>query len=232
MPHDTHNMNRHFYAIDLGLMRYVDAWNVQQKAHELVKTGAVGGFIFRVEHPPVITLGKNASQEYLLWDATRFAERGIDLIQSDRGGEVTAHMPGQMVNYFVLPLKELALPPKRFVHCLEDGVMDLLSHYGIKAERNEQFPGVWVGEKKICALGIRIKDRVSMHGIALNVSNDLGLFDTIVPCGISGGKACTVAQNVGHSVSSDEIWLRFKGIWAKLFNVELLPAEGLAILGA
>lgn len=137
-----------------------------------------------LQHEPVLTLGKNADAGLVLTQPGSLEAAGIEVVATDRGGEVTAHEPGQLVVYPILPLQQLRLPPKRYVDRLLDTVILTLQHFGIAAQSDPDYPGVWVGRDKICAVGIRVKERVSLHGIALNVVNDLKLFRLIVPCGI------------------------------------------------
>lgn len=187
---------------DLGLMPYLAALSAQEKTLERVASGDVGE-ILCVEHPPVITLGRHADTRHVLLSDEELKQRGIEVVRTDRGGEATCHNPGQMVIYPILPLGLLGIGVREYVDMLEQAVIDTLAELGVIAARDAQYPGVWIGSNKICAIGIRIKRRVSMHGIALNVSNDLGLFQTIVPCGIQQRGVTTLAH-LGVTRALDE----------------------------
>ena len=173
---------------NLGLLDFDAALAVQHETHARVVAGLQDSEVLFVEHPPVLTLGRHADPKFLKVPEEFFAARGIAVVPIDRGGEVTAHEPGQLVMYPIVRLADFGLLPKRYVELLERAVINTLANFGIVATIHPEHPGVWVGREKICAVGIRIKDRVSLHGIALNVANDLKLFDMIVPCGIAPGR--------------------------------------------
>jgi lipoate-protein ligase B len=180
---------------DLGLMAYEDCLARQRQVHARVAAGAAPATVLFVEHPPVLTLGHNANPEFI-----KFAPKGVSVVPIERGGEVTAHEPGQQVMYPILRLADFKLMPKRYVELLEDAVIRVLAGFGVAAGTDPEHPGVWVGREKVCAIGIRVKDRASLHGIALNVCNDLALFDMIVPCGIQGRGVTTLSRLLGRPV--------------------------------
>ena len=190
--------------IDLGLMSYGQALAEQLKIHASVVAGGKPA-ILMVEHPPVLTLGKNSSLDYLLETKDAFEKAGIEIFATERGGEVTAHEPGQIVVYPILPILRLGLNARSYVHCLEQAVINVLAFYGVIADRDSEHPGVWIRHEKICAIGVRIKSRVSMHGLALNVSNSLDLFRRIVPCGIRGRGVTTLTHQTNVPVTHDAV---------------------------
>lgn len=170
--------------IDLGRMRYGEALERQERAHELVASAGARHVLFTVEHEPVLTMGKNSDASNLLFPRAFYERQGVEIFDTERGGQVTAHMPGQLVIYPIINMTDLKLSVRDYVNILEESVIQTLKKYGIESHRDEEHPGVWVGHEKICALGVRVKSRVSMHGLALNVNNDLSLFGKIIPCGI------------------------------------------------
>ncbi len=193
-------------ARHLGVMSYKDCLEVQHQTHRYVLEAPGRGVILTVEHPSVITLGKHANPANLLWSSEWLRAHSIDLCETDRGGEVTAHEPGQLVMYPILRLADFLLSPKRYVALLEEVVIALLADLGITSSVDSERPGVWVGGEKICALGVRIKDRVSMHGIALNILNSLDIFNLIVPCGLQGRGVTSIArQSLSSGICPDEI---------------------------
>lgn len=183
----------------LGVMSYRDCLEVQYQTHRSVLEAPGRGVILTVEHPSVITLGKHANPANLLWSSEWLRAHSIDLCETDRGGEVTAHEPGQLVMYPILRLSDFLLSPKRYVALLEEAVIATLADLGISSSVDLERPGVWVGVEKICAVGVRIKDRVSMHGVALNVLNSLDVFKLIVPCGLLGRGVTSVARQGSSS---------------------------------
>lgn len=188
-------------AMDLGLVSWKEGFEAQKAAQEQVLKAEFEGIFLCLEHSPTITLGQNGDWGLLVSSASHLASVGIQVESSDRGGEVTAHEPGQLVVYPILALSRLKLGAKSYVHILEESVILTLGEFGVKAHRDPAYPGVWVGDQKICAIGIRVSKRVSMHGLALNVSNSLNLFQHIVPCGIKGRGVTSLCLQLGQDVS-------------------------------
>lgn len=192
-------------VFDLGIISYSEAWEIQQELHTQVRDGLRAGAIMILQHKPVITLGKNADTKFILYDQPALASLNIDLVRTDRGGEVTAHELGQVVVYPILPLQVLRLAPKLYVERLLNGVILTLADFGISAQIDEKYPGVWVNDKKICAIGIRVKERVSLHGLALNVCNPLDLFQMILACGIEGRGVTTMKALLSGPLDTSKV---------------------------
>jgi lipoate-protein ligase B len=204
-------LQRSLDVFDCGLLPYGKALEIQHQLHNEVLEGQRFGAIMMLQHQPVLTLGKNADAGLLLAQPESLEAAGIEVVATDRGGEVTAHEPGQLVVYPVLPLHQLRLPPKRYVDRLLDTVIFTLQHFGIAGASDPDYPGVWIGRDKICAIGIRVKERVSLHGIALNVVNDLKLFHLIVPCGIRERGVTSMENLLGSRPDLSDvtrIWLQ------------------------
>lgn len=183
---------------DLGRMGYRDAWAVQERAHAAVLGGGEERLLL-VEHPPVITLGRRPGRDVnVMASPERLAELGVEVVQADRGGDVTFHGPGQLVAYPIVKLNDHGLSVGAFVKRLEGAVIESLKRVGIDSRLDPDAVGVWAEEGgrlgKICALGVRIKRGVSMHGIALNVTTDLRWFELINPCGL--GRPVTSIQRI------------------------------------
>lgn len=202
--------------VEPGIVPYEEAVALQTEWHSRVLAGE-GDVVIALQHPPVVTLGKSAGEQNIV-DRTSYEESKVQVIRSERGGDVTVHMPGQLVVYPIIHLKRRGIGVKDYVCRLEQVIIDFLADVGVAAARDKINPGVWVHQNKICALGIRVKDRVSMHGLALNVNNDLSLFQSVVPCGIQGRGVTSLERELGEaqdftSVSSQFIELfqsRFK----------------------
>lgn len=187
---------------DLGQLGYRAAWAVQERVHAQVVGGGAERLLL-VEHPPVITFGRRPGvARHLVASAQRLAELGVEVVQSDRGGDITFHGPGQLVAYPIVRLLDRRLSVGAYVRALEQAVIDALAELGIAAQLDPSAIGVWVrqgGElAKICALGVRIRRGVSMHGIALNRSTDLRYFNLIVPCGLAGRPVTSMQQLLGE----------------------------------
>ncbi|MDZ7796829.1 MAG: lipoyl(octanoyl) transferase LipB [Candidatus Marinimicrobia bacterium] len=158
-----------------------------------------------LEHPHVYTLGRHANRENLVWDEAERKKMGVDVQHVDRGGDVTYHGPGQLVGYPLIKLDECGLTPRRLVKWVEDLIIDTLSVYGIESYVHPDHPGVWVGDAKICAIGMRIKKGVSYHGFALNISTDLRYFTGIVPCGIGDKEVCSLEGLLHRNVEQKHL---------------------------
>ena len=202
MPPETLNP---IEIIDLGVLRYGEALSRQEAAHAEISADCRPGIIFTVEHEPVLTMGKNSEQGNLLFAREFYENQGVEIFDTERGGQVTAHMPGQLVVYPILNMTTLGLTVRSYVNILEESVIQTLAKYDIKAHRDPEHPGVWVGHEKICAMGVRIKSRVSMHGLALNVNNDLSLFGKIIPCGIKFRGVTSIERHLGLSPAMEMV---------------------------
>ena len=209
---------------DVGSMEYEECWNLQNFLHERCVRDGRNSLIV-VEHPAVITLGKNADPGFVLFDRKELLRDGVAVIEVDRGGEATLHNPGQLVIYPILRLADWGTGPKQYVRILEDSIIELLRSFGVEGTTELQYPGVWVGLKKICAVGVRIKDRVTLHGLALNISNDLALFSKIVPCGIFSRGVTSVMEEVGERPDFGLIVGEFLKILAKNLNSGMVEGD-------
>ena len=189
-----------FERIDLGLIPYLQAVEAQEYYRQLARHG--DSFLLIAEHPPVITLGKHASVEHLISPEQAYA-RGIAIHRSDRGGQVTAHLPGQLLLYPITKISGYSI--RRYVKLLENSVIDLLTRYAIKAESNPDRPGVWVDGAKVAFIGLRIRQRITKHGLALNVNNELDLFQQIVVCGCPETKVSSMKMILGRSLDMQKL---------------------------
>jgi lipoyl(octanoyl) transferase len=188
---------------DLGRMRYRATWELQERAHEVVLNGGPET-IFIVEHEPVITLGRREESIRNLVTSREELERlGIELVHSDRGGDITYHGPGQIVAYPIIRLTAHGYSVSGYVHKLESIILAMLAEIGIAGQTDPAAVGVWVREgdaaAKIGAIGVRVRRGVSLHGLALNVSDDLSGFGHIVPCGLAGRPVTSVRKILGTS---------------------------------
>lgn len=163
----------------LGCVEYEPTWHAMQ-AYTARRTPETPDEIWFCEHPPVFTLGQAGKAEHLLRDT------GIPLVKVDRGGQITYHGPGQLMAYLLLDLQRRGIKVRELVRCLEQALIDLLAEYGIEAARRDGAPGVYVGPAKIAALGLRIRNSRSYHGLCLNVDMDLAPYAAINPCGYAG----------------------------------------------
>ena len=188
-------------AIWLGRMAYREAWALQKRLAGERADGLVADHLLLVEHPAVLTLGRQAEPSHILASSAELEDRGIEVIRVERGGEVTYHGPGQLVAYPILALSRRGLLLRPFVRSLEAAMVETCAAFGVVADRREGHPGCWIdperAARKIGALGIRVERGVSYHGIALNVDPDLEDFGLIDPCGMPGLVSTSIAVEAG-----------------------------------
>ncbi len=218
------------YEIHDHPVDYQAAWEAQREEHAAVVDGAPDRVIL-LEHPPVYTLGSIADAKHVLWDSAERARRGIELVQIDRGGDVTYHGPGQLVAYPILQLPrmpgQMHANVVGYVRGLERALIALLATYGVTASTIKGLTGVWVstpaGDAKIAAIGVRVNVRaITKHGIALNLNTDLRDFEGIIPCGIPDKGVTRLADLLGGPVDEAEAYRRFAEAFAAEFERELV----------
>ena len=193
-------MDRTIETIRLpGLTPYEEALRLQRERCTAVEEGRLGNALFLLEHDPVITLGRNHHPENLLRTPQEFRALGIDVCETDRGGDVTYHGPGQFVAYPVLNLNSWNPSIRGYLRALEEVLIRQLALYDLKGERVEGYTGVWAGGEKVAAIGIGIHNWITSHGIALNVDPDMSHFKLIVPCGIADKPVTSLKALLGHA---------------------------------
>jgi lipoyl(octanoyl) transferase len=204
----------------LGRIDYASALQLQQKLAAGRKQGLLPDHLLLLEHPHVITMGRNGHAENLLADDDTLARAGIAYYPTDRGGDVTYHGPGQLVGYPILDLRDWKRDVGAYVRAVEETIIATLADYGIEAGRIPKLTGVWVGERKIAAIGVHLSRWVTSHGFALNVSTDLSYFQYIVPCGLT--RPVTSMAALGVRASLDEVGARLAVHFARIFDCEML----------
>ncbi len=193
-------MDRSIETIRLpGLTSYEEALRLQRERRIAVEEGRLGNALFLLEHAPVITLGRNHHPENLLRTPEQFRALGIDVCETDRGGDVTYHGPGQVVAYPVLNLNSWNPSIRGYLRTLEEVLIRQLASYDLRGERVEGYTGVWVSGGKVAAIGIGIHNWITSHGIALNVDPDMSHFELIVPCGIADKAVTSLKALLGHA---------------------------------
>ena len=186
--------------INIGRQSYQFAWELQKEIHQLVKNNEIPSTVLFLEHNDIYTLGKNADKNYLL---NTFPH--IDVIETDRGGQITYHGPGQLVGYPIINLNKYKKSITWFVSSLEQIIINTLKKFNIESSRIDDLPGVWVDDEKICAIGIRIAQWVTMHGFALNINPDMKYFDGMIPCGILDYGVTSMYKNTNRYIKFDEV---------------------------
>ncbi len=218
---------------NLQSMAYGECWELQRslfdalceaKASKRIAEDSPAGTILIVEHPAVYTLGKSGHETNMLLTEERLKALGAEFYHIDRGGDITFHGPGQLVCYPIVDLDAIGLGVRRYIDALEQTVIDLAADYGIEAHRSEGASGVWVSQgphlTKLCAVGVRASHGVTMHGLALNVSTDLGWFHNINPCGFTDRGVCSLTTLSGREVTMEEVIPQFINHLTKNLNVK------------
>jgi lipoyl(octanoyl) transferase len=222
-------------VLNLGLVPYETALQLQRTLMELRKTNRVENTLLLLEHPPVITLGRNAQLSNVLASPEFLAQRGVELFDIDRGGDVTFHGPGQLVAYPIFDLRsfEPKLGAVEFVRRLEEVLIRTCGDFGVPTQRIKGLTGVWTyalrnkPEAKIAALGVHISRGVTTHGFALNVSTDLDFFSLIVPCGITNKPVTSVERELQKRLTLEEVATAVSRNFGRVFHSQMLWLESL-----
>ena len=195
---------KYFDYLDLGIVGYEDAMALQKKLHKKRCDQIIQDTILFLQHPNILTLGKNANHSGILADQNKLSNLGVEVHKTDRGGQITYHGPGQLIVYFIVNIKRLNYGPVDFVRKIEDIMISLLADFDIKSHRVKKEIGIWLGGnegqklsnklRKIGAIGLRISNGVSMHGLSLNIQPNLNYYDLIIPCGIENMKSTSLSQ--------------------------------------
>ena len=204
---------------DLGLISYAEALALQSELVQRRRDCALPDQLLLLEHPHVITMGTGSRPEHVLANAAERERLGIDLLEVGRGGDVTYHGPGQLVGYPILDLKPDRKDVHRYLRDLEAVLIHTLGEVGIRGEPVSDLTGVWVDGRKIAAIGVRISSGwITSHGFALNVSNDLSFFETIVPCGIQDVSVTSVSQELGRPFDVSDILEVVTAAFSEIFG--------------
>ncbi|HIC37702.1 MAG TPA: lipoyl(octanoyl) transferase LipB [Candidatus Marinimicrobia bacterium] len=204
-------------VLDLGHRPYQEVWDLQKEMQAKRINTEIEDTLILVEHEPVYTLGKNADENHLLQNR----DESVDVFQIERGGDITFHGPGQLVGYPILDLSNYKKSVSWYMRTLEQVTIDVLDEIGIEAKRSEGLTGVWVGDEKIAAQGVRISRWVTMHGFALNVNTDLSFYDGIIPCGIFDHGVTSIEQLLGEKQDMEIV----KQVVIKKFNQNFIQGE-------
>ena len=191
--------------LDSGIIDYKNAWDLQKEVFNLRLNNKIEDTLLLLEHPHTYTLGKTAKKEHLLENAASLKEKSISVYDIDRGGDITYHGPGQLVGYPIIDLNNWKKDAHKYLRNLEEVIIMVLKEYGISAGREPKYTGVWVNDKKIAAIGIKISRWITMHGFAFNVNPDLSFFSGIIPCGITDKGVTSLKMETDRAVSMENI---------------------------
>lgn len=219
---------RQVSVYDLGATSYEEVHQLQQRLQAQRREGAGQDTLLLTEHRPVFTLGRSHPAPDLRVGEDTVRQYGIDIVQTERGGDITYHGPGQLVAYGIIDLKGWELGILDYVHGLEDVVIGVLADWGLRGERNDAGRGVWVDGRKIASLGLNVRRWVTMHGIALNIDPDMGHWELINACGMPDAEITSMAAEVGRQVAFQKVLESFVFHFGRVFEAspKLMSAPG------
>ena len=210
----------------LGRTAYADALALQQSLHDARKRNEVPDTLLLLEHPHVITLGRAANPANILADEHTRAEQSVELFETGRGGDVTYHGPGQLVGYPIISLAPDRQDVRRYVRDIQEVLVRTAWDFGVEAEpRGGEYVGVWVGDEKLAAIGIRISRWVTMHGFAFNVTTNLDYFNLIVPCGIPDHGVTSLAKILNRKIELEAVAEAVRKHFGDVFQRQMIEAR-------
>jgi lipoate-protein ligase B len=205
--------------LDLGLVPYGEAWELQRTLVARRKAGEIPDALVLLEHPPTYTIGRSGSRANVLLDDAARAAAGIELLEVDRGGDATYHGPGQVVGYPIVDLRPRGGDVHRYLRDVEEVLVRTLADYGIVGERDGHFTGVWVGDEKVAAIGVKVSGGITSHGFALNLDPDFSHWAGIVPCGIQGRGVTSLKRLLGRAPSQRSVRARLARHAGEVFGL-------------
>ncbi len=214
---------RPLHIYDCGLADYKQVLEQQYQLRDKRRNGKIPDTVLIAEHPAVITLGARQSANKLLANRSALAQKQIDVVEIRRGGGATAHNPGQLVFYPILNLADFGLGISEYIRELEVIGAELVGQLGVRSQRRKGFPGLWVGEKKIASIGVRISKSVTYHGMAINIQNDLSIFNYIEPCGLDGMEMTSALRETGKQYSMNQVKEKLSQLLIRHFSPATKP---------
>ena len=215
------DVTRMGFCLELGIEEYGKIFEIQQKLNRARRNGAIPDTVILLEHYPCLTIGRKGGFDHILADDRILEREGIKVYETDRGGDVTYHGPGQLVCYPILDLNGYGCDVHLYARRMEEALIRTLEVFGIKAGRKADYPGVWAGDAKIGAEGIGVRHWVTMHGVSLNVCPDLGHFSFIVPCGISTLGVTSMEEVLGRPIEIAQVKNELRKQLSRILNLTL-----------
>ena len=219
---------RNLTYCDLGLIDYQEAWDIQKEIFDLRYKNEISDVLFLLEHPNTYTLGKVADKNHLISSNQYLEENKISVYDIDRGGDITYHGPGQIVGYPIIKLDDWERDTHKYLRALEEVIIKTCKSFGLSGSRNPKYTGVWIGNKKIAAIGIKVSRWITMHGFAFNVNTDLALFQGIVPCGISDKEVTSLKKELGKALDLNQVKEMVFKKFVEVFNYDSLEKSNLS----
>lgn len=199
------DINKILCYADLGFVNYKEAWDLQYNIHDNRVKGNVNDYLLLLEHPNTYTLGKTADRSHLVGSEDYLKEMKISIYDIDRGGDITYHGPGQVVGYPIINLNDWQQDTHKYLRALEEVIIRVCFEFGLVGRRDQKYTGVWIDDRKIAAIGIKVSRWVTMHGFAFNINTDLSLFSGIIPCGIPDKAVTSLSKETDQIIEIDFI---------------------------
>ena len=214
--------DRELWSVRLGRVSYAEALELQRAVARARIAGAIPqDVLLLVEHPPVVTLGRSSKEKHLVASVDFLAQRGVELFEVERGGDVTFHGPGQLVGYPIISLRRHRQDLHWYLRQVEETLIRTVARWDIAADRHPGLTGVWTDGRKLASIGVHARDWVTWHGFALNVATDLAYFELIVPCGIDGVVMTSMARETGDdAIALDDVGLAATEATGEIFDLE------------
>jgi len=210
LDYSTNELN----FVYLGRHSYQPMWILQKKIHEAVKNSKSGSVVLFLEHEHVYTFGKNADRDFLL----NSYPKNVEVVNTDRGGEITYHGPGQLIGYPIINLNYFTKSVTWYMRSLENIIINTLQDFNIHANSKDKMTGVWVNDEKICAMGVRLSRWVTMHGFALNLKPNMTFYDSMIPCGIQEYGVTSIYDLISKKVDLVDISIKIANNFIKIFK--------------
>ena len=217
--------NRTLTFCDLGVIGYKEAWDLQHEIFNLRVKNEIDDVLLLLEHPHTYTFGKTADKNNLISSNETLKQKEISVFEIDRGGDITYHGPGQVVAYPIIDLSNWQNDTHKYLRALEEVIIKTMKHFDLEGSRKDGLTGVWINDRKIAAIGIKVSRWITMHGFAFNINTDLSLFDGIIPCGIKDKEVTSLKNELNKSVELDEVKLILLNEFRKVFNYDSVEKE-------
>ena len=211
--------------LQLDMAEYGKAWELQKALLDARISGKIADCLILLQHPPTFTYGRRYKEDNLIANKEYYEGNGFAIYKTNRGGLATYHGPGQIVGYPIIKISAYTKDYYQYLHMLEEVMIRTLIDFGIVAERNEEYTGVWVNNAKIGFIGVRMSFGYAMHGFSLNVNNDVSPFNHITPCGIQGVRVTSVQELLNTSVNMQEVYAKLTNHFSDVFQIQMVSIE-------
>jgi lipoyl(octanoyl) transferase len=205
---------------NLGLMPYSDAWELQKTLYQMRLEKKISDILLLLEHPNTYTLGKSANEKNIIGSEEFLRKWDFKIFNIDRGGDVTYHGPGQIVGYLIFDLNDWQHDSHKYLRLIEESIIQTCEKYNLATGRKEKYTGVWIEERKICAIGVKISRWITMHGFALNVNTNLNLFKGIIPCGINDKDVTSLERELNRKFDIEQVKIELSEQIKNLFQFD------------